>query len=164
MACYPLAHHDIADSTTRDPRPQRVQPHFMQNNSYLAKKCDAVDRILNCGFDLVYVTVNAMVYLTLYNKNYTNSALGFRGSSPTATDPQAVVNSFAPWYNVLVVLRCCTVLTKRLSGKETTNSSVITVESDSSSASLLPSNADLNTSVTMRNDPSVVVIVCCLLL
>jgi hypothetical protein len=82
MACYPLAHHDIADSTTRDPRPQRVQPHFMQNNSYLAKKCDAVDRILNCGFDLVYVTVNAMVYLTLYNKNYTNSALGFRGSSP----------------------------------------------------------------------------------
>ena len=128
----------------------------MENNSYLAKKCDAVDRTLDCGSDLVYATVNAIIYLTLYYKTYTNSALGFCGSSPATTDPQVVVHSFAPWYNVHAVLRCHAVLKECLSGNAITNSSVIAVASDSSFSSLLPSNADFKTSVTMCDDHSIV--------
>jgi hypothetical protein len=46
---YPLARHDIVDSATGYSR----MPHPMENNSFLAKKCDAIDRILGCGSYLV---------------------------------------------------------------------------------------------------------------
>jgi hypothetical protein len=136
------------DSTTSDSHP----PHPMEHNNYRAIKCDAVDRIMDFGSDLVYATVNAIIFLELYYKTYTNSALGFCGSSPTTTNPQVFISSFTPWSNVHAVLR--------LSGNVNTNSGVITLESDNRSASQLSPNADFNPSVTTCNDHSAAVGYC----
>ena len=111
---------------------------------------------MKCGFDLVYATVNAIVQLQDLHQHRTR----LYGSSPTAVDAQVMVNLFAFLYNVHAVVRCRTILTGCLSGKEITTSSGKTVESDNSSASLLLSNADLNTSVTMFDERP---IRCCLL-
>ena len=146
---YPLTRHNIVNSTTSDSHP----PHPMEHNSYRAMKCDAVDRILDFGSDLVYATVNAIIFLALHYKTYTNSALGFCGSTPTTTNPRVSVSSFASWSNVYVLTEC-------LSGNANTTSGAITVESYSRSASLLSPDVDFNPSVTTCDDHSAAVGYC----